>query len=105
MFGGFNQDYYNDLHFINVGISNAKPKKKSEKAYNIEKFVNNSEISDVTLSTNDNKPFYCHRGFIRNLFQSEEKMDAFLESLEGMKTKEELTNMMKQLYQGYGSVF
>ena len=35
MFGGFNQDYYNDLHFINVGLSTLKPKKKSEKSYKI----------------------------------------------------------------------
>ena len=66
--------------------------------------MNNAEVSDVTLSTIDNKPFYCHRGFMRNIFQSEEKMEAFIESLEGMKTKEELTVMMRQLYQGYGSV-
>lgn len=35
MFGGFNQDYYNDLHYINVGISQQRPKKKSIKVLGI----------------------------------------------------------------------
>lgn len=54
MFGGFNQDYYNDLHYINVGISSAKPKKKADKNYNISKFINNVEVSDIAISTKNN---------------------------------------------------
>lgn len=39
MFGGFNQEYYNDLHFINVGVPSIKTKKRSEKSYNVDKFM------------------------------------------------------------------
>lgn len=87
MFGGFNQDYYNDLHYINVGLSATKPKKQSEETYEINKFIDNQEISDITVSTSDNENFYCHKGFMRKIFENEEHLDNFIKSINGVKTR------------------
>lgn len=56
------------------------------------------------IFTNEKEPFYCHRGFIRKNFQNEEDMNAYLESIDGTKTKAELNQIMGALYQGHGSI-
>ena len=53
MFGGFNQEYYNDLHFINVGGAVNRVKKLAEKTYRFENFINKVEYSDCTVTTSD----------------------------------------------------
>lgn len=49
MFGGFNSDYFNDLHFINVSEGMNKPKKYSKNYELIQNFVNKKELSDLTI--------------------------------------------------------
>ena len=47
MFGGFNSQYFNDLHFINVTDGLEKPKKYSRKTIEFVKMVNNKQNADI----------------------------------------------------------
>lgn len=47
MFGGFNSQYFNDLHFINVTDGLEKPKKYSRKTMELVKMVNNKQNADI----------------------------------------------------------
>lgn len=51
MFGGFNSDYFNDLHFINVSEGLTKPKRFSKTYIEIEKLVNEKSTSDISIQT------------------------------------------------------
>ncbi len=41
MFGGFNSDYYNDLHYINVTENQPKPKRYYDNKMELKALLNN----------------------------------------------------------------
>lgn len=53
MFGGFNEDYFNDLHFINVCEGLSKPRKYYKNYSKVAKFIDDKSTSDVVIRCRD----------------------------------------------------
>lgn len=70
MFGGFNSDYYNDLHFINVAENKVKPLRSLINPEDSLQYINNPKFSDSSLKTNDGLFIYCHKGLLQKYFKS-----------------------------------
>lgn len=81
MFGGFNSDYYNDLHYINVGEMSPKPKiHKANSDENI--YINCQNVSDLKITSNTGKKFDCHKGIFMQYFKTESKLSTFFTTIE-----------------------
>ena len=58
IFGGFNGEYFNDLHYINLFEVKKKMElnnKNSIGKANFEKYLNNKELSDGSIVSSDEK--------------------------------------------------
>jgi hypothetical protein len=71
MFGGFNSEYFNDLHYINVTELWTKPKKYARNFVDYEKLINVKELADYQILTNEGEVVYCHKGILLQNFESE----------------------------------
>ena len=71
IFGGFNGEYFNDLHYINVFDLKAKlTVPKSHKSSLYVKFLNNYHLSDHKIETLNGDSFPVHRGILAHSFNS-----------------------------------
>lgn len=68
MFGGFNSDYYNDLHYINVTGVAQKLKKNKKSQMKMFNFDQKDLLADVEIKASNNKVFYCHKGILMQYF-------------------------------------
>lgn len=85
MFGGFNSDYYNDLHYVNVAEIHPKPKKLS-KLRSGEYALNCKDLADILITASNGKTFHCHKGVFMQHFKSESKLHNFLSQIEGKES-------------------
>lgn len=69
-FGGFNGEYFNDLHYINVfdELNTKLDFTAPEKTW--AGMVNKESLSDGVIYSNDNEPFYIHYALIGRHFPS-----------------------------------
>lgn len=69
VFGGFNGEYFNDLHYINVFEVKSKMEiPESCRESSLHKLVNNPQMSDHMLTTSDGERIPLHKGLIHNRF-------------------------------------
>lgn len=78
MFGGFNSQYFNDLHYINVTDGFARPKKYWKNVCEVRKMVNRKQSADMCIETSDGEFVYCHKGILMMSFDGQAEFDMFV---------------------------
>lgn len=78
MFGGFNSEYFNDLHYINVTDGFNRPRKYTRSFHDFAKFINDKSTADLKIGTIENESVYCHKSLLMQNFESEQKLQEFL---------------------------
>ena len=78
IFGGFNGEYFNDLHYINVFELKTKLQAQSYVGLPSTQFFNTKMFSDAVIKASTGENIYLHKGFVINGFRSVEDMEEFL---------------------------
>lgn len=100
-FGGFNGEYFNDLHYINVfELNNKLEVSAPENAWNA--LVQREELSEGVINTSEGNQFPVHYGLIARHFACLGDFGNFLAEINRKYSTEELTHLMTCLYKGYG---
>ena len=100
IFGGFNGEYFNDLHYINVFQLNAKVDYNQEEG--ALKYYNKEELADNCLMTDDKEEVPIHYDWLARVFHSEDDLRCYLEAIDGKYSKKQLLSTLENLYRGYG---
>lgn len=70
IFGGFNGEYYNDLHYINCFELRTKLQVPSSSLpKNISEFIGENNLADLSVKTSENHEFHLHRGLLARIFK------------------------------------
>jgi N-acetylneuraminic acid mutarotase len=71
MFGGFNGEYFNDLHYVNAfELRSRLQVPVNEYQSSVVKHINNKRLSDMVVYTKDKEIFYLHKGLLFNVLKS-----------------------------------
>lgn len=101
-FGGFNGQYFNDLHYISVHDARSKYEiAQVSEEKEILKFLNNKAHANYCIKTIDNKEFYMNAGMLYKYFEGDNGLGDFLEGLQEKYTFSEVEEMLTVLYLGY----
>lgn len=85
IFGGFNGEYFNDLHYINVFELKSKFNgnlsllSETDVRY---KYLNNPDFYDHIVYSTDDKKVYLAKGLIAENFKSLDKIESFLDLID-----------------------
>ena len=89
MFGGFNNEYYNDLHCLNVSENRLESIQSAESNNNdVLKFIESEKFADTCITTVENERIKCHREMLMKYFPGRIELDHFLSEIEGKATSE-----------------
>lgn len=105
IFGGFNGEYFNDLHYINVFETKKKMDVKSSSSLskaNYSHLLGHSEFSDAVILSSNEDEIPVHKALIRRYFSTERKMEEFLQELDSTYSKMDILDILSYLYRGYG---
>lgn len=82
IFGGFNGEYFNDLHYINVFETKKKMEVRGSNSLpkaNYSHLMGKSEFSEGVILSSNEEEIPVHKALIRRYFSTERKMEEFLE--------------------------
>lgn len=68
MFGGFNNEYYNDLYCLNVAENKLEPKLAAGREADPRSFIGSSLFADTSIETSDGQRIRCHRDILFQCF-------------------------------------
>lgn len=101
-FGGFNGEYYNDLHYINVFelTSRVDASQAPEEVYR--RYVNSQAHSDALIFTDRGEPVHIHTALLARYFSSYGDLTNYLAQANRAYDLPTLTSNFEALYRGYG---
>ncbi len=79
VFGGFNGEYFQDLHYINLfelGEQLNVPSINREAQLN--KYIGSSKLADRKVLSSNSEEFYVHAGLLVSSFAEASRIDSFL---------------------------
>jgi hypothetical protein len=103
-FGGFNGEYYNDLHYINVFELNSRVDSSLSLEEIYRRYVNCETHSDGVIFTNKGEPVRIHSGLLARYFKSFGDFTSYLSDANRAYDLETLTSNFNALYRGYGKL-
>lgn len=98
-FGGFNGEYFNDLHYVNVFELVAKQEQQEE---TLRSYMNSSLLADGRLTTREGEVVPIHSAVIARYFRSYENFTDYLEDVDGLYPMDKLLTLLECFYKGYG---
>lgn len=66
--------------------------------------INNPQISDCSIKTQDEELFHLHKGLLITSFKDMASVEKFLKKVDGELCKQDLEDLVFKLYQGYGEI-
>lgn len=102
IFGGFNGEYFNDLHYINVLELKSKPEVAYEDKFI--KMLNNEEMSDFTVVTKEGEKVHIHTSVLARYFKNQIRFEEFLIAIQRQYEYKDLIPILEALYKGYGFI-
>jgi hypothetical protein len=103
-FGGFNGEYYNDLHYINVFELNSRVDSSLGLEETYRRYVNCETHSDGVIFTADGEPVRIHSGLLARYFKSLGDFTNYLAEANRAYDLPTLTSNFEALYRGYGKL-
>lgn len=101
IFGGFNGEYFNDLHFINV-FDTKKKNNASLSNANLKSISQNTQFCSDKINSSEGFEIFVSKGLLSKSFEAFEDIDYFLKSIDNKQSKSNLILILECLYRGYG---
>lgn len=100
-FGGFNGEYFNDLHYINVfELTNKLEPYSLEENY--KNYVNSADLSDGIVYSIEGEAIYTHSALLARYFSTYSEFLNYMEEINHKYSQEGLLSLLSMLYKGYG---
>jgi hypothetical protein len=102
IFGGFNGEYFNDLHYINVLELKNKPELAPEDR--LSKLVGNEDMADFEVVTKEGESIPVHTPLLARHFNCQQQLEDFLLAIQRQYETKDLISLLEALYKGYGHI-
>lgn len=102
VFGGFNGEYFNDLHYVNVFELSARVDPALAPAETHRRHVNCQAHADALLFARGGEPVSIHTGLLARYFRSLGDFTSYLAEANRAYDLPTLTSNLQALYCGYG---